>query len=291
MSTSGCVSRSCPGQLEAAASHLFAPGTSASAAAAPDEFTVRRTAPASSSRRSARPGRDAGVVAAEVAGAGPAASVEAEASSLPGTGAVATGPGLEPAVVPTAGSVVQVFAAEDRSRARRDIEWLFGVGKVRAAALTTTFGAELVGNQKTLPGTKLLGSFAPAVFAAISSRRHQHVTPPPHLHRVRRIVGSAEHPAAQAVHRASEAALPRTLDADLAALRRTADVLAGLRSRKAAFFQSMDSAGGRAGRRAALPPSTCCHTSPVAVTTNESRRRPSQDCSTAGRCDARRRSS
>ena len=29
---------------------------------------------------------------------------------------------------------------------RRDIERLFGVGKVRAAALMTTFGTELVGN-------------------------------------------------------------------------------------------------------------------------------------------------
>ena len=37
---------------------------------------------------------------------------------------------------------------------RRDIEWLFGVGKVRAAGLRTTFGAELVGNQRTLPRTK-----------------------------------------------------------------------------------------------------------------------------------------
>ena len=39
---------------------------------------------------------------------------------------------------------------------RRDIERLFGVGKVRAAALMRTFGAELVGNQRTLPRTKLL---------------------------------------------------------------------------------------------------------------------------------------
>ena len=37
---------------------------------------------------------------------------------------------------------------------RRDIERLFGVGKVRAAALMQTFGAELVGNQRTLPRTK-----------------------------------------------------------------------------------------------------------------------------------------
>ena len=36
------------------------------------------------------------------------------------------------------------------------IERLFGVGKVRAAGLMTTFGAELVGNQKALPRTKLL---------------------------------------------------------------------------------------------------------------------------------------
>ena len=33
---------------------------------------------------------------------------------------------------------------------------LFGVGKVRPAALMKTFGAELVGNQRTLPRTKLL---------------------------------------------------------------------------------------------------------------------------------------
>ena len=39
---------------------------------------------------------------------------------------------------------------------RRDIERLFGVGKVRAAALMKTFGAELVGNQRSLPWTRLL---------------------------------------------------------------------------------------------------------------------------------------
>ena len=39
---------------------------------------------------------------------------------------------------------------------RRDIERLFGVGKVRAAALMKTFGAEFVGNQRTLPRTRLL---------------------------------------------------------------------------------------------------------------------------------------
>ena len=39
---------------------------------------------------------------------------------------------------------------------RRDIEHLFGVSKVRAAALMQTFGAEMTGNQRTLPRTKLL---------------------------------------------------------------------------------------------------------------------------------------
>ena len=49
-------------------------------------------------------------MAAEVAAAGPADGVVAEATSRPGTGAAVTGPDLEPAVVPTAGSVVQVLA-------------------------------------------------------------------------------------------------------------------------------------------------------------------------------------
>ena len=39
---------------------------------------------------------------------------------------------------------------------RRDVERLFGVSKARAATLMQTFGAELVGNQRTLPRTKLL---------------------------------------------------------------------------------------------------------------------------------------
>ena len=39
---------------------------------------------------------------------------------------------------------------------RRDVERLFGVSKARAATLMQTFGAELVGNQKTLPRTRLL---------------------------------------------------------------------------------------------------------------------------------------
>ena len=96
---------------------LFAPGTHAAAAAAPARtggLPADIDAPAATLHR---PGRAAGVVAAEVAAAGPAAGVEARASSRPGTGAAITGPDLEPAVVPTAGSVVQVLAAAGRGRA------------------------------------------------------------------------------------------------------------------------------------------------------------------------------
>ena len=39
---------------------------------------------------------------------------------------------------------------------RRDIERLFGVSTARAATLMQTFGAEMTGNQRTLPRTKLL---------------------------------------------------------------------------------------------------------------------------------------
>ena len=39
---------------------------------------------------------------------------------------------------------------------RRDVERLFGVSKARAATLMQTFGAELTGNQRTLPRTRLL---------------------------------------------------------------------------------------------------------------------------------------
>ena len=96
---------------------FFAPGTRAAATAAPagsGGLTADVDAPAATLHR---PGRGAGVVAAEVAAVGPAAGVVAEASSRPGTGAAVIEPDLEPAVVPTAGSVVQVLAAADRSRA------------------------------------------------------------------------------------------------------------------------------------------------------------------------------
>ena len=95
---------------------LFAPGTRAGAAAAPagsGGLPADIDAPAATLHR---PGRAVGVVAAEVGAPGPAAGVEAEASSRPGTGAAVTGPDLEPDIVPSTGSVVQVLAAADRSR-------------------------------------------------------------------------------------------------------------------------------------------------------------------------------
>ena len=53
-------------------------------------------------------------------------------------------------------AITQLEQLDRQLLTRRDIERLFGVGKVRAAALMKTFGAELVGNQGTLPRTRLL---------------------------------------------------------------------------------------------------------------------------------------
>ena len=60
-------------------------------------------------------------MAAELAAAGPAAVVEAEASSRPGTGAAVTGPDVESDVLVTAsagdvGQRVEVLAAAARGR-------------------------------------------------------------------------------------------------------------------------------------------------------------------------------
>ena len=52
---------------------------------------------------------------------------------------------------------IRQLAALDRELlTRRDIEQLFGVSRARAATLMQTFGAELTGNQRTLPRTQLL---------------------------------------------------------------------------------------------------------------------------------------
>ena len=53
-------------------------------------------------------------------------------------------------------AISQLEALERPLLTRRDIEQLFGVSKARAATLMQTFGAELTGNQRTLPRTKLL---------------------------------------------------------------------------------------------------------------------------------------
>ena len=96
---------------------FFAPGTPASAAAAPGGSGGPPADVDELAAPLGRLGRAAGVVAAELAAPGPPAGVEAEASSRPGTGAAVTGPDVEPDVVPTAGAGVQVLAAAARSRA------------------------------------------------------------------------------------------------------------------------------------------------------------------------------
>ena len=96
---------------------FFASGTAASAAAAPSGSGGLPADVAELAAPLGRLGRAAGVVAAELAAPGPPVGVEAEASSRPGTGAVVTGPDVEPDVVPTAGAGVQVLAAAARSRA------------------------------------------------------------------------------------------------------------------------------------------------------------------------------
>ena len=60
----------------------------------------------SSSPRSAHPSLDAGVDVAPAAAVEPVAGLGREATIWSGTGAVVTGPDVEPAVVPTAGSGV-----------------------------------------------------------------------------------------------------------------------------------------------------------------------------------------
>ena len=63
---------------------------------------------------------------------------------------------------------------------RRDVERLFGVSKARAATLMQTFWAELVGNQRTLPRTKLLQQLkkhrSRAAFRGEEERRARLVT-------------------------------------------------------------------------------------------------------------------
>ena len=63
---------------------------------------------------------------------------------------------------------------------RRDVEQLFGVSRARAATLMQTFGAELTGNQRTLPRTQLLRQLrrhrTRAAFRGEATRRDRVVT-------------------------------------------------------------------------------------------------------------------
>ena len=53
-------------------------------------------------------------------------------------------------------AIGQLEAIDRTLLTRRDIEQLFGVSRARAATLMQTFGAELTGNQRTLPKAQLL---------------------------------------------------------------------------------------------------------------------------------------
>ena len=76
---------------------------------------------------------------------------------------------------------IRQLAALDREvLTRRDVEQLFGVSRARAATLMQTFGAELTGNQRTLPRTQLLRQLrrhrTRAAFRGEATRRDRVVT-------------------------------------------------------------------------------------------------------------------
>ena len=171
--------RNAPGSPRASRPALrgfFAPGTPASAPAAPGGSGGHAADVDELAATLGRPRRDAGGVAVGVAAAAaaPAAGLETEASSRPGTAArsarvvggrwrnahptglkpTRASLDVEPDAIPDA--ISQLEQLERTLLTRRDIEHLFGVSKVRAAALMKTFGAEMTGNQRTLPRTKLL---------------------------------------------------------------------------------------------------------------------------------------
>ena len=72
-------------------------------------------------------------------------------------------------------AIRQLEALDRELLTRRDVEQLFGVSRARAATLMQTFGAELTGNQRTLPRTQLLGQLrkhrARAAFRGEEERR------------------------------------------------------------------------------------------------------------------------
>ena len=77
-------------------------------------------------------------------------------------------------------AIRQLEALDRDLLTRRDVERLFGVSRARAAQLMRTFGAELTGNQRTLPRTQLLRQLrkhrARAAFRGEAARRERLLT-------------------------------------------------------------------------------------------------------------------
>ena len=77
-------------------------------------------------------------------------------------------------------AIRQLDALDRDLLTRRDLERLFGVSRARAATLMQTFGAELTGNQRTLPRTQLLRQLrkhrARAAFRGEADRRERLLT-------------------------------------------------------------------------------------------------------------------
>ena len=77
-------------------------------------------------------------------------------------------------------AIRQLEALDRELLTRGDVEQLFGVSRARAATLMQTFGAELTGNQRTLPRTQLLRQLrkhrARAAFRGEATRRDRVVT-------------------------------------------------------------------------------------------------------------------
>ena len=77
-------------------------------------------------------------------------------------------------------AIRQLEALDREVLTRGDVEQLFGVSRARAATLMQTFGAELTGNQRTLPRTQLLRQLrkhrARAAFRGEAERRERLLT-------------------------------------------------------------------------------------------------------------------
>ncbi len=77
-------------------------------------------------------------------------------------------------------AIRQLEALDRDLLTRRDLEQLFGVSRARAATLMQTFGAEMTGNQRTLPRTQLLRQLRKhrgrAAFRGEAARRERLLT-------------------------------------------------------------------------------------------------------------------